>query len=805
MGGGAGAGEPASPKPLDLFGPWYTHSRWALYWLDMNLELTYWPLLASNHAALSATLPAWLTAQRGALAATAGAFSADSLAAEGAVSVDFLGTPSAVAPPGTVGCLPWLAHSAWLHARMTANGTAMRVDVYPLLRGAVNRYLHMLITDGATGTLHLPVTASPEYSLKGNDTSFDLALLRWGAAELLLLAAELGIAEPLAANYSAVLARLAPLPTNADGIMVAAGVPFAIPHRHWSHLFAIWPLRTLDWRTADAPGRALIEASVDHYAGLTCQQWQPRFGPGGAPAGGSYVWECPNGFTGDGIAGLSAHIGRPDAAVGNLSATLATLIPPNTLYGEENESPNIESAVAVAHVLHELLLQTDPDGAAGGGATVRVFPAVPSNWSDVAFWRLSAAGVLVSAARASNATLWVHAQGAAAAGASGRAGSITLVIDGLRAGAPLNVTTVPRGLAWAQVGPGAISVPALAPDQEVLVRAAQAAPQPPPSVAAVPNDASEYNGWGWHSPPTGPRCSAPPFVDLRSVLPDLYAPPMSTSPPGPGRRVAATTPGWPAAVYHAVYLPPEWSNASDARLPLIVELAGNGPWQSPFGDVSMGRPEGSNLGFGITAGAGAVWLSLPMLTAAGDFVETWWWGCPATAPFSGEPPTTTGQGAGHCGAACNVTAAVRYLAETVRYAADAYHTDPARVVIAGFSRGAVGVNYLGLNNDDIASLWRASIAYAHYDGQPMDEDDPFPNPGPPASYERLRRLGQRPQYIVAELDGAFSETQPYINASGVAVNATFAETGYCNHNDAWTLRPSPQRDELRAWFWSVVA
>jgi hypothetical protein len=199
LGGGAGAGEPASPKPLDLFGPWYTHSRWALYWLDMNLELTYWPLLASNHAALSATLPAWLTAQRSALASTAGAFSADSLAAEGAVSVDFLGTPSAAAPPGTVGCLPWLAHSAWLHARMTANGTAMRVDVYPLLRGAVNRYLHMLTADAA-GTLHLPVTASPEYPLKGNDTSFDLALLRWGAAELLLLAAELGIAEPLAAK-----------------------------------------------------------------------------------------------------------------------------------------------------------------------------------------------------------------------------------------------------------------------------------------------------------------------------------------------------------------------------------------------------------------------------------------------------------------------------------------------------------------------------------------------------------------------------------------------------------------------------
>ena len=116
----------------------------------------------------------------------------------------------------------------------------------------------------------------------------------------------------------------------------------------------------------------------------------------------------------------------------------------------------------------------------------------------------------------------------------------------------------------------------------------------------------------------------------------------------------------------------------------------------------------------------------------------------------------------------------------------------------------MGVNYLGLADDDVASLWRASIAYAHYDGQPMDAKNPYPDPAPPASYDRLRRLGRRPQYIVAELNGSFAETLPYINASGVDVNATFAQTGFCNHNDAWVLRPSPGRDALRAWFWDVV-
>jgi hypothetical protein len=148
---------------------------------------------------------------------------------------------------------------------------------------------------------------------------------------------------------------------------------------------------------------------------------------------------------------------------------------------------------------------------------------------------------------------------------------------------------------------------------------------------------------------------------------------------------------------------------------------------------------------------------------------------------------------------------VRFLADTVRFAIGAYNADPARVVIAGFSRGAVGVNYLGLADDAVASLWAASVAYAHYDGQPMDATNPYPDAGPPASYERLRRLGRRPQYIVAELNGSRAETEPYIEASGVPINATYAETGFCNHNDGWVLRPSPARDALRAWFWKAVA
>lgn len=293
------------------------------------------------------------------------------------------------------------------------------------------------------------------------------------------------------------------------------------------------------------------------------------------------------------------------------------------------------------------------------------------------------------------------------------------------------------------------------------------------------------------------------YVDIRTVPADLAVPPMSPlgAPPAPGARVFASNPEWlrvvPAsAAYFALYLPPEWQ-PSGPPLPVIVELAGNGPFDDPYGDVSTGRCENSSLGFGITAGAGAIWISMPMLIADGKFDGTQWFGCPPAAP-AGDPPAVTSA----CDAATtNASLAVAYIVSTTRHVLAAFNGDASRVVVAGFSRGAIAVNYLGLANDEIAALWAGSIAYAHYDGQPMDTRWPYPDAGPPASYDRLRRLGSRPQFICSELDGATNMTLPYISAAGFQVNATFSSTGFCNHNDKWTLRPSKARDALRTW-WS---
>jgi hypothetical protein len=117
------------------------------------------------------------------------------------------------------------------------------------------------------------------------------------------------------------------------------------------------------------------------------------------------------------------------------------------------------------------------------------------------------------------------------------------------------------------------------------------------------------------------------------------------------------------------------------------------------------------------------------------------------------------------------------------------------VFLCGFSRGAIACNFLGLHDDEIAKRWKAFIAYSHYDGV---HTWPFPGSDREAAAIRLARLGNRPQFICSE-GQQWLETETYLRALTDATNLTFASTGFRNHSDRWTLRPSATRAQLRIW------
>ncbi len=249
--------------------------------------------------------------------------------------------------------------------------------LFPLLKRAVNYYFHFATRDSA-GTLHLPRTFSPEYKHgKGPDANFELALLRWGCKTLLESAERLGIDDPLLPKWKDLLETLAEFPVNENGYMIAAGVPFARRHRHYSHLLMLYPLYLVN---ADQEGaEELAMKSVEH--------WQ-SFG-------------ARHGYALTGASSMASAFGRGNDALEYLDQ-LKPHLSATTMYSEAGGAPVIETPLSGAQSIHDMIIQS-------WGNTIRVFPAAPYEWADIVFHDLRAQGAfLVSARRAAGKTQFVR-------------------------------------------------------------------------------------------------------------------------------------------------------------------------------------------------------------------------------------------------------------------------------------------------------------------------------------------------------------------------------------------------------------
>ncbi len=262
-------------------------------------------------------------------------------------------------------------------------------------------------------------------------------------------------------------------------------------------------------------------------------------------------------------------------------------------------------------------------------------------------------------------------------------------------------------------------------------------------------------------------------TNLNDVPADLTVPPVQDEQPAAGKRVRATTAGWEGTeVHHTLYLPTDWK--PDARLPVLVEYAGNGGFSDKLGDVSDGTVEGCMLGYGLSAGRGYLWIVLPFVEVEGTLKHnaTKWWG--------------------------DVSETKRYCIATVRDVCARFGGDAQRVVLMGFSRGAIACNYIGLHDDEIAKLWCGMLCHSHHEAE-------FKHPAPDQAAwpERLKRLGARPQFICQERSTA--KTEAGLAASGFKGAFTFATLPFPNHSARWTLCDLPLRTQAREWLRNVCA
>ena len=355
---------------IDCTGPWLTVTPWPNAWWNLNVQLTYWPLNASNRIELAGSLENALYGNIDQLRKNVNKlYQHDSFGIGRASNLECvtgtIGIPG-VHKNAEIGLLTWACHNLWLIYRHKMDDKLLHDKLFPLLKGAVNYYLHFL-QKGTDGKLHLPMTYSPEYG-SAEDCNFDLALLRWGCQTLLQSAKRLNINDPLIPEWKKVLHNLTPYPTDENGLMIGKNTPYAFSHRHYSHLLSIYPLYLINKDEPENIG--LIKKSLDF--------WQSKT-------------SALQGYSQTGASSICAAIGEGNEALTHLDKLFDQFLSVNTLYKEAG--PVIETPLSGAQSIHDMLLQS-------WGGKIRIFPAVPNTWRDIAYDKFLAEGAFeVSASR----------------------------------------------------------------------------------------------------------------------------------------------------------------------------------------------------------------------------------------------------------------------------------------------------------------------------------------------------------------------------------------------------------------------
>ncbi len=391
------------------------------YHNDLNVQETFWPAGASGHLDL---LDCWCDYMVERLPAVL-QYTRRFFATEGAFwpCVMF-----GKAPPGGTGSVwyalnfswshgLWLGWLVWLRWRYSLDKDWLRRTGYPLL-AEMFKFVRANLQAESDGYLHVPFSASPEYfghdAAKAfcKDPNIDLALIRKCCDWIVEVEAALGTAE-LTGHARNIREKLAPYAlSEKQELCLWPGKLLDESHRHPSQLMAIHPAMDLTVE-GDEQTRAIIAASINQFLGLGQYQW----------AGHTYaqmismaaVLGCP-GWAYESLRQFMEHWTMPNGLHVNSdwratgSSAFAPLLGQNKGRERARAPFTMESNNAVSAGIGDMLVQ-------GWGGKLRVFPAVPHHWRDVACFDLrSEGGWKVSAVRRRGQTVWVRV----AAGVGGR-------------------------------------------------------------------------------------------------------------------------------------------------------------------------------------------------------------------------------------------------------------------------------------------------------------------------------------------------------------------------------------------------
>lgn len=379
---------------IDTGGLWYQPSPWPYSTHDWNTQSAHWGVYAANRLDQGVEIVNRLHAAQETLVANVlpEEWRQDSAFLHITTAADMIGSRrSDRRYHDYLGGLPWLLHNAWMQYRYSMDESILRDTLYPLLKRSMNLYFHGMWEDD-DGRLHLQPTYSPETGVF-DDANFDLSLCKWGCLILQRICRRLGIDDPLIPRWQEAVDRLIDFPVDERGYMLGSKATAPHYHRHLSHLLMIYPLFLSN---IDQPGTA----------GLLHTSYRLAHGEPGEVEGEAV----------EVAAMVQTHAGPIGAALGDGDRVLVGLrrlqnqLEPNGLWGCGG-NPCIESALGLATIVQDMLLQSWSDPARDACGPIRVFPALPTEWLDgiIEFHDLRTEGAfLVSARREGGATQWIR-------------------------------------------------------------------------------------------------------------------------------------------------------------------------------------------------------------------------------------------------------------------------------------------------------------------------------------------------------------------------------------------------------------
>ena len=247
----------------------------------------------------------------------------------------------------------------------------------------------------------------------------------------------------------------------------------------------------------------------------------------------------------------------------------------------------------------------------------------------------------------------------------------------------------------------------------------------------------------------------------------LDVPEMTEGDPQAGRRVRYSRDSLTdQEIYCTLYLPSNWE--SGKKYPVIAEYPGNLFFNSKK-CWSTGRPEQCVMGYGITKGVQAIWVSLPFVSH----------GKIAESGFGSHEGKDTAD----------------FTIDILNDICTCWGGDKRNIFLCGFSRGAIACGYIGLRDDKIARLWKGFVACQHYDGSNWRESN---------MHDAIQRAPRFHGKAIFQIDNSAEKYAFVVDATDPSVQWTWATSGLGYHATAMFLDKRPLMMQLQQWFQTVA-